>query len=83
MNRKITFNTGRYYSKEGQIIEAEEHGVKYDDIDFFDPELDFNQPNQWIIFHDKTRGIKGKIVFCRLTELDIMSNYDRGLYTDV
>lgn len=70
---KIKFNTGRYYAPEGQIIEAEEFGTPFDQANLFRDE-------QWIIFNDITRQIKGKITFCRLNETDIMKCYDKGFY---
>ena len=78
MSRKIQFNTNRFYSKEGQIISAEEFGTPYNDIDWFDHEAE-----QYIIFEDHTRMIKGRIDFCRLSEDEIMANYDAGNYKQV
>jgi len=78
MTKTITFNTGRGYSK-GQIIKAIEHG-NYNNIDWFDYD---NNIDQYIIFEDITRGIKGKIKFCALNELSIMKNYDSGNYQDI
>ncbi len=76
-NNSITFNTGREYSAEGQIIVATEFGC-YDDIDWFgDSDI-----NQYIIFNDITRGIAGKIELCELTETAIMEAYDKGQYED-
>jgi hypothetical protein len=78
MERKIRFNTGRQYSKEGQIIEAEEFGTPLDLIDWLNDDL--KQDSQYIIFHDITRQIKGKIHFCKLSEMEIMKAYDEGEY---
>lgn len=79
MERKIRFNTGRQYSKEGQIIEAEEFGTSLDHIDWFD----FKNEEQWIEFNDITRQIKGKIHFCKLSEMEIMKAYDEGNYEQI
>ncbi len=79
MPKGIKFNTGRKYSDEGQIITAEEFGGDYDKLDLFDP----NCPDQWIEFTDHTRNIKGKILFCRLEEDEIMSRYDSGDYINI
>ncbi len=77
--KKIEFNTGRGYSKDGQVIKAQEFNTPYEDMDFFeDKNLD-----QYIVFEDITRGIKGRIDLCRLSELDIMRNYDSGNYENV
>lgn len=76
MGKTIKFNTGRGYSKEGQIIVAEEFG-DYETFDWFAEE---DQADQYIIFKDKTRGIQGRIPFCKLEEGAIMRNYDIGNY---
>lgn len=78
---EITFNTGRHYSPEGQIVKATEFGTPYEEIDFFDPETKADE--QYIVFEDVTRQIKGKIIFCKLTEMEIMYRYDKGDYTHV
>lgn len=81
MSRKITFNTNRYYGPEGQIIEAEEFGTPYEDIDWMKLFEDDKEPDlQYLIFHDKTRNIDGKIPFCKLDEEHILRRYDAGEY---
>jgi len=77
--KTITFNTGRGYSAEGQIIVAEEHGELLPIDEWLDGA---EQQEQYIIFEDKTRGIKGRIDFCELTEKSIMKNYDEKNYQD-
>ena len=77
MERTIEFNTGRYYAPEGQRIIATEFG-NYDDI--FNPE---GKDDQYVIFEDLTRHVKGKIFWCELNEYRIMENYDKGNYEQV
>lgn len=77
--RKIKFNTGRYYSPEGQIIEAQEFGTPLDLIDWFD----FTKNEQYVVFNDLTRQIKGKIPFCKLCEEEIIKAYDEGNYEQI
>lgn len=80
--REIEFNTGRFYSKEGQIIKAVEYGTLYEDLNWFNDE-DIETLVQFVEFDDTTRGIKGRIKFCRLTEEDIMRQYDLGNYQNI
>jgi hypothetical protein len=80
--RKITkflrFNTGRQYSKEGQIIEAQEYGTPYDDLDWFNP-----NEEQYVEFHDLTRQVNGRLHFCKLDQDAIMEHYDKGNYEQI
>ena len=80
--REIEFNTNRFYSEEGQIIKAVEYGTLYEDINWFADE-EIEALVQFIEFDDTTRGIKGRIQFCRLTEEDIMWEYDKGNYLNI
>lgn len=77
-NKTITFNTGRKYSPSGQVIVATEFGT-YDSQWFFQDE----PKEQYIIFNDLTRNIKGRIDFCKLYENDIMRCYDNNNYTSI
>ena len=84
-NPTIQFNTGRGYSPDGQVIIAAFHKNGYDSLeDFYDKCFEDTDPDldPYVIFHDKTRGIKGKISLCSLTQKDIMRSYDLGFYVD-
>ncbi len=69
------FNTGRGYSKEGQIIEVEVvKTIKYPSGD------DVHR----VRFADHTRRIYGIIdVVGPITQQKIMAQYDQGLYEDI
>lgn len=75
MSDLITFNTGRHYSPEGQIIEAEGFHQNIEDI--------LEDLTPYVIFNDKTRKIKGKIMGCTLVEDEIMLHYDSGNYEQI
>ncbi len=79
MKKTIEFNTGREYSKEGQIIKA----TLYGDIENFDYWANSNPDDDpFVIFEDITRDIIGKITLCDLTESAIMNAYDSGNYQE-
>ena len=65
MTNFIQFNTGRFYSPEGQIIKAMEH--TQDDV-------------KGILFSDTTRQIMGFLPECALNQDEIMNGYDSIRY---
>lgn len=74
----IEFNTGRSYTPEGQIIEATIFG-EYESLDFTKKE----RPEQYVIFYDRSRMIKGKLPYCPLDQKVIMDRYDKGYYESI
>lgn len=71
--KEMTFNTGRGYSAEGQVIRAAVIKCEIDDCGF-----------EWltVAFEDKTRGINGIIRdLLYFGEADIMLAYDNVRYT--
>lgn len=82
-NRTMTFNTGREYSPEGQIIRVEEFNGPYEEIDFFNLSEENSSGDQYIIFEDTTRNIKGKIEWCAFDQDKIVARYDSREYTEI
>lgn len=78
MGTYISFNTGRMYSPEGQLIEAVEVNGPFEMSAFFDDE-----PEQYILFIDHSRQIAGKVKFTPCTESGVMQAYDNGWYNNV
>jgi hypothetical protein len=80
---KFTFNTGRGYSAEGQIIDIYNimETTEYCTI------LEANEPVTLILMHDKSRGIPEHMLFycafADITEDDIMRSYDKYRYADI
>ena len=70
--RAITFNTGRGYSVDGQIIIAwtEDEEVEGDVL----------APWPNVKFHDYSRGISGEMEIPSLTVKDVMQGYDSHWY---
>ena len=73
MQFTITFNTGREYSPEGQVITVRQ------DID------NETLEQAGVLFHDHTRGIWGKIDYTYTANHDlqgfVMRHYDAGHYS--
>ena len=71
MQYTITFNTGRGYSSEGQVVTARQ-------------DTDEQGRTTAVLFHDHSRGIYGAIdnEYCADESLEdfVMGNYDAGLY---
>lgn len=67
----IEFNTGRQYTPEGQKIEAWIVAVDSSTPDF---------PIHLVYFKDTSRMIDGYVRVCRLTEQEVMTEYDNGRY---
>ncbi len=80
---KFTFNTGRGYGPEGQIIDIYNIMEKIE----YCPLLGADGPVTLILMHDKTRGIPEHMIFCcsfaDITEDKIMDSYDQCLYADI
>lgn len=80
---KFTFNTGREYSAEGQIIDIYNimETTEYCTI------LEKDGPVTLILMHDKSRGIPEHMLFCcsfaDITEDKIMDRYDQYQYADI
>ena len=73
----ISFNTGRHYSAEGQIIVATMYGVLIPFEEWLSGSKE--QGDYYVLFHDITRDIKG-MVKTDLTEPAIMNDYDNNDY---
>ena len=80
---KFTFNTGRGYGPDGQIIDIYNimETTEYCTI------LEKDGPVTLILMHDKTRGIPEHMIFyCEfadITEDKIMDRYDQYRYADI
>jgi hypothetical protein len=80
---KFTFNTGREYSAEGQIIDI----YNIMETTAYCPILEKDEPVTLILMHDKSRGIPEHMMFfcsfADITEDKIMDRYDKCLYADI
>lgn len=74
--KAIKFNTNRTYTPEGQIVVAYQVGEPQKDPDF---------DCEWITarFIDLSRMVSGEIQIMKLTERDVMNQYDAGHYKNV
>lgn len=72
MTNQITFNTGRPYSTEGQIITATIVGSYICDM--------FGDERLIVFMEDQTRMIDQYLDLSELTEKAIMQNYDNSYY---
>lgn len=70
----FTFNTGRYYAPEGQVIEVTILSTKDSDIL---PGI----PEHKVKFVDQSRHISGVVeIIGEVTERSVMAEYDAGRY---
>ena len=80
---KFTFNTGRGYGADGQIIDIYNIMEKTEYCTIFEEE----RPVTLILMHDKTRGIPEHMLFCcsfaDITEDKIMDSYDQYRYANI
>jgi hypothetical protein len=80
---KFTFNTGRGYSAEGQIIDI----YNIMETTEYCPILEKDGSVTLILMHDKSRGIPEHMLFycafADITEDDIMDRYDKYRYADI
>lgn len=72
--QEFTFNTGRYYGPEGQIIEVKVLSTKDSDVL---PGI----PVHRVQFVDQTRHIRGVVeIVGEVTQRSVMAEYDAGRY---
>lgn len=74
--KAIKFNTNRMYTPEGQIVVAYTVGEPQKDPDF---------DCEWITvrFIDLSRHVSGEIQVMKLSERDVMNQYDAGHYKNL
>lgn len=71
----MTFNTGRHYTPEGQVIKA----MIVDVI-----QGDFWEETEYLVhFWDQSRHIWGEITISEFSEREIVSAYDKGGYKSI
>ena len=71
-NQSLSFNTGRGYSSEGQIINCEVVGKTTCPI--------LDEDMLEVRFDDVTRGITGVVTIYSLTQSEVMNAYDNNQY---